>query len=61
MLEQIIDRARQRGDKLIWLDVLKSNAGARAFYERHGFEVAGEIPFATDLREIGMWVMAREL
>jgi GNAT superfamily N-acetyltransferase len=61
MLEQIIDRARQRGDKLIWLDVLKSNAGARAFYERHGFAVAGEIPFATDLREIGMWVMARDL
>jgi diamine N-acetyltransferase len=61
MLEQILDRARQRGDKVIWLDVLKSNAGARAFYERHGFEVAGEIPFATDLREIGMWVMARAL
>jgi ribosomal protein S18 acetylase RimI-like enzyme len=61
MLEQIFDRARQRDDRRIWLDVLKSNAGARAFYERHGFEVAGEIPFATDLREIGMWVMARDL
>jgi ribosomal protein S18 acetylase RimI-like enzyme len=61
MLEQILHRARHRGEKLIWLDVLKSNTGARAFYERHGFEVAGEIPFATDLQEIGMWVMARDL
>jgi len=61
MLEQILDRARQRDDRRIWLDALKSNAGARAFYERHGFAVAGEIPFATDLREIGMWVMARDL
>jgi ribosomal protein S18 acetylase RimI-like enzyme len=61
MLDAVIDRARQRGDRLIWLDVLKSNTGARAFYERHGFEAVGEIPFATDLREIGMWVMARAL
>jgi len=59
MLEGIIERARPSG--LIWLDVLKSNAGARAFYGRHGFEVVGEFPFATDLKEIGMWVMARDL
>jgi ribosomal protein S18 acetylase RimI-like enzyme len=61
LLAAIIDRASRRGDELIWLDVLKSNASARAFYERHGFAVVGEIPFATDLQEIGMWVMAREL
>jgi len=59
MLERIVDHARQSG--LIWLDVLKSNAGARAFYERHGFQTVGEFPFATDLHEIGMWVMARDL
>ena len=61
MLEEIIDRARERGDGLLWLDVLRSNAGARAFYERHGFAVVGELPFATDLREIGFWVMVREV
>ena len=60
MLGAVFDAARQRGNRLIWLDVLQSNAGARAFYERQGFAVVGEIPFATDLREIGMWVMARE-
>ena len=61
MLEGIVDRAKRRGDRLLWLDVLKSNAGARAFYVRHGFHEVGEIPFATDLEEIGMWVMARDL
>lgn len=55
----IVDRVGKRGDRLLWLDVLKSNAAAGAFYARQGFEVVGEIPFATDLREIGMWVMAR--
>jgi len=61
MLEGIVARAEERGDRMVWLDVLKSNTGARAFYERHGLKVVGELPFATDLREIGFWVMAREL
>jgi GNAT superfamily N-acetyltransferase len=61
LLEAAIERARRRGSRLLWLDVLKSNAAARAFYERHGFSALGAIPFATDLREIGMWVMARDL
>ena len=61
LLDAAVDHARQRGDRLLWLDVLKSNAGARAFYERHGFKGVGEIPFATDLREIGMSVMVRRL
>jgi ribosomal protein S18 acetylase RimI-like enzyme len=60
-LAAVVDHAKARGDRLLWLDVLKSNAGARTFYERHGFKIVGEIPFATDLREIGMWVMAREI
>jgi len=49
MLGAVIDRAQRAGNGLLWLDVLKSNAGARAFYERHGFNTVGEIPFATDL------------
>jgi diamine N-acetyltransferase len=61
MLAAVIEQAKRRSDRLLWLDVLKSNAGARAFYTRHGFRTLGEIPFATDLQEIGMWVMARDV
>jgi diamine N-acetyltransferase len=61
LLDAVIDTARGRDDRWLWLDVLKSNAAARTFYERRGFKVVGAIPFATDLREIGMWVMARDV
>jgi ribosomal protein S18 acetylase RimI-like enzyme len=52
--------AARRSD-MLWLDVLKSNAGAQRFYTSRGFRVLGEIPFNTDLSEIGMLVMARQL
>jgi ribosomal protein S18 acetylase RimI-like enzyme len=59
LLAAAIDVARAAGAALIWLDVLKTNPRARRFYERHGFRVTGELPFATDLAEQGMWVMTR--
>jgi len=43
----------------MWLDVMRSNTGAIRLYERHGFVRRIEIPWATDLRDIGMWVMTR--
>ena len=59
LLAAAIDVARAAGEALIWLDVLKTNPGARRFYERYGFRVTGELPFASDLDEQGMWVMTR--
>lgn len=47
------------GDPLLWLDVLKSNFSGIRLYQRLGFRIRGELPFATDLRNIGMWVMTR--
>jgi diamine N-acetyltransferase len=61
LLEEVEARARHREAPFLWLDVLKSNAGAQRFYEREGFAVCAEIPFATDLREIGMFVMRKPL
>jgi len=60
MMAAIATLATERAP-LLWLDVLKSNDGAPRFYERNGFTLIGEFPFATDLREIGMSVMARWL
>jgi ribosomal protein S18 acetylase RimI-like enzyme len=60
LLEFIVDMAARRSD-MLWLDVLKSNVGAQRFYASRGFRTLGEIPFNTDLLEIGMLVMARRL
>ncbi|WP_367375630.1 N-acetyltransferase family protein [Pseudomonas lini] len=61
LLRFICNRAIERGERLLWLDVLKTNSNARRFYEGFGFQKIGEIPFKTDLAEIGMVVMACEL
>lgn len=63
--EQLVDfiahAATELGQDLIWLDVLKSNLGAQRFYAGKGFVKQGEIPFRTDLREMSMVVMLRQL
>jgi ribosomal protein S18 acetylase RimI-like enzyme len=61
LLDAVFGEVRQRGQSWVWLDVLKSNRGAQAFYEKHGFQMIGEIPFSTDKAEIGLFVMARDL
>lgn len=61
LLRVICERVLARQQQLLWLDVLKSNRAAHAFYTRFGFRTCGEIPFNTDLLEIGMQVMAYDL
>ncbi|RXU67583.1 N-acetyltransferase [Pseudomonas protegens] len=61
LLEQVLQRASAAGESCLWLDVLKSNSGARRFYESAGLRQIGEVPFSTDLEQIGMWVMACDL
>ena len=53
------DLALALGNPVLWLDVLKSNFSGIRLYRRLGFRIRGELPFATDLRNIGMWVMTR--
>jgi ribosomal protein S18 acetylase RimI-like enzyme len=59
LIEHVVGIAEEAAQAWIWLDVLKSNERGVRFYERAGFARVGEIPFATDAREIGMWIMCR--
>lgn len=59
LLEAVFGIAGALGEQRIWLDVLRSSTGAIRLYERHGFVRRIELPWATDMREIGMWVMTR--
>lgn len=61
LLQCVRDEVAQRGEQLLWLDVLKTNVSAQGFYEAFGFRRIGEIPFSTDLTDIGMVVMGLEL
>ena len=56
-----MSEAQAAGEPLVWLDVIKPNEAGVRFYERYGFARVGELPWATDLREVGKWVMVRRL
>ena len=58
--DRVFELVRQRPNRRIWLDVLKINVSAQRFYQRSGFVRLGEVPFKTDLADVGMIIMARE-
>lgn len=41
LMQAVIDYAKSQGHGTIWLGVWEMNAGARKFYEKHGFRAAG--------------------
>jgi ribosomal protein S18 acetylase RimI-like enzyme len=59
LLARVVEVATEGSTRWIWLDVLRTNEAATRFYERNGFAKVAEVPFATDVREIGMFVMCR--
>jgi ribosomal protein S18 acetylase RimI-like enzyme len=60
-MEAVAAAAQARRQPRIWLNVLKNNPAGERFYRRCGFEVIGDIRFATDRMDIGLHVMRREL
>jgi GNAT superfamily N-acetyltransferase len=45
LLQEVLDRAADRGHDRIWLGVWEKNARAIAFYRKRGFEVVGRKDF----------------
>lgn len=60
LLIRVLDEARAERAPYVWLDVLKTNVRGRRMYERHGFTFAGELPFRSDIEELGFVVLWRE-
>lgn len=60
LLEFVADIAAKRSN-MLWLAVLKSNMHAQRFYASRGFGIVGDVPFSTDLQEIGLVAMSRQL
>lgn len=54
-------RAAEKQQKLLWLDVLKSNVSAQRFYQRQGMEIVGENRFTTANQPVELWYMAKSL
>ena len=41
MLQALCEACRERGDRMLWLEVRQGNAVARQLYERFGFDTVG--------------------
>jgi ribosomal protein S18 acetylase RimI-like enzyme len=61
LIDACADRARERGEGCMWLDVLKVNERARRMYERCGFAIVGERDYPRASDPMPMWVMRHPL
>lgn len=59
LLEAVGGIAEARGEARIWLEVVRSSVAQIRIFERHEFVRRIELPWGTDQREIGLWVMTR--
>ena len=57
----MLDKARERGSKSIWLSVLNENTRAIRFYEKHLFSKVGEHGFDIGKESFQFHVMAKKL
>lgn len=60
-IEHIARLASRRHQAAIWLHVLTSNQAGQRFYANAGFSSVGEMWFHTDIAEIKMAAMVRQL
>lgn len=61
LMQSILEIACKNKQQFIYLEVLKNNLRAQLFYQKFGFKNTIEIPFTTDLYEVGMHVMVLKL
>lgn len=61
LMDAVLDAARGRGARTIWLGVWERNPRAASFYRKYGFERVGEHTFMLGSDAQTDWIMARPL
>lgn len=61
LMNAVLDAARARGAKTLWLGVWERNPRAAAFYEKYGFTRVGEHSFVLGSDVQTDWVLARPI
>ena len=61
LMQACIDESKAEGYKTMWLGVWERNERAKKFYERWGFQVAGEQNFQLGSDAQTDWVMYRDI
>lgn len=61
LMNAVLDAARARGARTLWLGVWERNPRAVAFYEKYGFTRVGEHTFVLGSDVQTDWVLARSL
>lgn len=61
LMQACVDEAKLRGYKTMWLGVWEHNRRAQKFYERWGFQIAGEQDFQLGSDAQTDWVMYRDI
>ena len=60
-MDAVLDAARARGAKTLWLGVWERNQRAVAFYEKYGFTRVGEHTFVLGSDAQTDWLFVRPL
>ena len=60
-LQTILDFLGNDSGSFIYLEVLNNNIRAQKFYKKYHFKEEIEVPYSTDLYDIGMKIMTRTL
>jgi GNAT superfamily N-acetyltransferase len=59
VIQEVIRRAREHGERFLWLEVLDANPQARRFYERQGFEHLRDTVFSTASQQSTLHILGK--
>lgn len=61
VIQDVIHRAREHGERFLWLEVLDANPQARRFYERQGLKHLHDTVFSTASQQSTMHIMGKAI